>query len=153
MFTIGIDPGTEESAIVIVDENIKPKYFDILPNEQVLNKIYQIKAASGGEIFYDLAIEMIASYGMPVGREVFETCLWIGRFREAWGREVRLIYRQEVKLHFCKTPKAKDPHVRQALLDRFGVVGTSKNPGFFHGFKSHLWPAFSVAAYAVDTQK
>ena len=36
-----------------------------------------------------------------VGREVFDTVLWIGRFIEAWqahGGEYQLIYRRQVKL-------------------------------------------------------
>jgi hypothetical protein len=58
---------------------------------------------------------------------VFETCVWIGRFIEAWARFAdvlshgpRLVYRKDVKLRLCGTVKAKDPNVRQALLDLYG---------------------------------
>lgn len=74
---------------------------------------------------------MIASYGMPVGKEVFETCLWIGRFTELailQGIDVEYIYRKEEKMNLCQSMKAKDSNIRQALIDRFGVVGTKKSP-------------------------
>jgi hypothetical protein len=109
--------------------------------------------------FYDdgasLAIEMIASYGMAVGREVFETCVWIGRFQQKWPHpeDVRLVYRRDVKQHLCGSAKAKDPNVRQALLDMFPrtgggktpQVGIAKQPGPLYGVSTHAWPALGVA--------
>ena len=78
-----------------------------------------------------LVIEMIASYGMPVGKEVFETCVWIGRFEEL-GRlqniDVEYVYRKDEKMNICHSMKAKDSNIRQALIDRFGEVGTKRNP-------------------------
>jgi hypothetical protein len=106
-----------------------------------------------------LAIEMIASYGMAVGREVFETCVWIGRFQQAWRDpdSAELIYRKDVKLHLCGTPKAKDANVRQALLDLFPSAGGGKTPqigtralpGPLFGVSSHAWPALGVAITAL----
>ena len=79
----------------------------------------------------ELVIEMIASYGMPVGKEVFETCVWIGRFIQVgniYQKSNSYIYRKEEKMNLCHSMKAKDSNIRQALIDRFGPVGTKKNP-------------------------
>lgn len=75
-----------------------------------------------------MVIEMIASYGMPVGKEVFDTCVWIGRFAETSGMPTNYIYRKDEKMNICHSMRAKDSNIRQALIDRFGVVGTKKNP-------------------------
>lgn len=82
-----------------------------------------------------MTIEMIASYGMPVGKEVFETCVWIGRFVEDMIcipqdriTVTEYVYRKDEKMNICHTMKAKDSNIRQALIDRFGPVGTKKNP-------------------------
>lgn len=97
-----------------------------------------------------LAIEMIASYGMAVGREVFETCVWIGRFQQAWHQPeaVRLVYRKDVKMHLCGSPRAKDANIRQALLDLIGPSGTKKAQGPTYGVTGHAWPALAVAVTA-----
>ena len=99
-----------------------------------------------------LAIEMIASYGMPVGREVFETCVFIGRLIQAWSAHHRLVYRKDVKMHLCGTNKANDANVRQALLDKIGPQGTKKAPGPTYGVKSHAWAALGVAVTANETE-
>jgi hypothetical protein len=96
---------------------------------------------------------MIASYGMAVGKEVFETCVWIGRFVEVARVEPRLVYRRDAKLHLCHSPRAKDANVRQALIDRLGPQGTKKNPGPTYGMRSHLWAALAVAVYAGDVKE
>ena len=99
------------------------------------------------------AIEMIASYGMPVGAEVFETCCWIGRFEQVLYGEtqrVQRVFRREVKLELCNTNRATDANVRQALIDLYGpgkraAVGLKASPGPLYGFKKDMWAALGVA--------
>jgi hypothetical protein len=106
---------------------------------------------------------MIASYGMPVGAEVFETCVWIGRFAERWQHAYgyehvppRMVYRREVKLHLCGSSKAKDPNVRQALIDKWGgkdkAIGKKASPGPLYGLTGDCWAALAVAVTAAETE-
>lgn len=140
-----IDPGTDESGWVILD-GCKILASGVYQNETMLR---MVKVSNYGEMD-GLAIEMIASYGMSVGREVFETCVWIGRFQQAWRSpdDVKLIYRRDVKLHLCGTTKAKDANVRQALIDLLGPQGKKSTPGPTYGVKSHAWAALGVGVTA-----
>ena len=124
----------------------------IEPNENVLVTIRSIFPPPGTII----AIEMVSCYGMPVGKEVFETCLFIGQLIEIChtrGFLRKLIYRRDIKLHHCGTARAKDANIRQALIDKYGEPSTNKNQGRTYGLKSHLWSAFAVAAYVSETTK
>ena len=122
----------------------------MLPNAEIRDKL--ISEHSG---YTHLAIEMIASYGMPVGREVFETCVWIGRFVESWRApdDVLLVYRRDVKLYLCGSPRAKDANIWQALKDKLGEVGTKAKPGPLYGVQSHARAALAVAVYTHDKLK
>lgn len=150
MKILAIDPGNTESAYCVIDsETYKPVEFGKIENERI----------SLGMRFaeYDLlVIEMIASYGMPVGKEVFDTCVWIGRFIQQVneiGKGYKYIYRKDEKMNICHSMKAKDSNIRQALIDRFGVVGTKKNPGWFYGFKADIWSAYAVGITYLDLAK
>jgi len=153
---IGIDPGTHQSAwIEYTPEAHQIGDFGIEDNKTLVDQL-----AWGNWRDHDLAIEMIASYGMPVGQEVFETCVWIGRFIEAFcGGE--FVYRKDVKLHLCQSPRAKDANVRRAIIDLFPAtgggkipqVGTKKHPGPLYGVSTHVWAALGVAlTYAASQQ-
>lgn len=149
---LAVDPGPTQSGFVrfngerVLESGVKP-------NAEVL---LMITNASGLPSWPDVvACEWISSYGMPVGREVFETALWTGRFLQAWREPeaVRLVYRKDVKLHLCGSSRAKDPNVRQAILDLFPrtgggatpQVGTKHAPGPLYGVSTHAWPALGVA--------
>ena len=156
MILLAIDPGTTESAWVEYDtEKRAVVQWAKEPNVTVLRRIEASDAAN-------LSIEMIASYGMAVGREVFETCVWIGRFVQIWenilGDPARLVYRKEVKMHLCGSARAKDPNVRQALIDRFGgskeaAIGKKATPGPLYGLSGDGWAALGVAVTATETPK
>lgn len=143
---LAIDPGTSKSGVVMT-RNGRVVLAGVYANLDVL---HMIRTETDADV---LAIEMIASYGMAVGAEVFETCVWIGRFQQSWRspESVRLVYRKDVKLHLCGTPRAKDPNIRQALIDKLGAPGTKKSPGATFGVSSHAWAALAVAVTANET--
>lgn len=141
---LAIDPGTTSSGYVLFAGGIAADS-GVLANDRVLE---MVRTWPG-----PLAVEMIASYGMPVGAEVFETVRWIGRFQQAYQDPdaVRLVFRKDVKMHLCGTPRAKDANIRQALIDKLGAPGTKKNPGPTYGVRSHAWAALGVAVTASET--
>ena len=142
MRVLAIDPGTTESGWVLYDGSVIDS--GVSQNEALIDQL----AHEDADL---MAVEMIASYGMAVGQDVFETCVWIGRFIQAAPIPHKLITRQKVKLHVCKSPKAKDANIRQALIDKIGPAGTKKSPGPTYGVKSHAWAALAVAVTAVET--
>lgn len=104
------------------------------------------------EVNGPLVVEMIAPYGKPVGREVFETCVWIGRYLEAWQGVGRLLERKEVKqvlgLRAGGSKAATDADVRAALITRWGgkaSIGTKRAPGPLYGITADQWAALAVA--------
>ena len=97
--------------------------------------------------------EQIASFGMAVGAEVFETCVWTGRFwqhAERHGMDFSRVKRMEVKMHLCHSARAKDGNIRQALIDRLGPPGKKKSPGVTFGITKDQWAALAVAVTFKD---
>lgn len=139
--TIGIDPGPRESAYVVWD-GIRVIQSGDMPNRELAE---YLDSASDG---VTVACEWIESFGMAVGREVFETVFAIGTFSQ--HAVLRLVPRRDVKLHLCASPRAKDGNIRQALIDRLGAVGTKKTPGPLFGIAGHRWAALAVAVTARD---
>ena len=150
--TLGIDPGNEQSAYCLLRPDYSVSAFGKLPNPELLDLLTDARDFMSMRPL--VAIEMVASYGMPVGREVFETCVWIGKFAHAVESAHRItpafVYRRDVKLHLCGQARAKDANVRQALIDRFGGKGTKASPGHFYGFSGDAWQAAAVAVTHQD---
>lgn len=149
---LGIDPANKYSAFVVVENDLSA----VVDKGKISNLELQEKISSWKAENYPIdyvAIEGIQSFGMPVGQTTFETCYFIGRLLqqfEAFDIEPTLIYRSEEKMALCHSMKATDATIRQALIDLFAKdtpnkgKGTKKEPGYFYGFKSDVWSAFSV---------
>lgn len=138
-FILAVDPGTVQSAFVYWDA-LEKKIITkgILANHDMLACIESTPCDC-------LVLEMVESYGMPIGKEVFETVFWIGRFYERTTRPARRIYRKDVKLFLCGSMKAKDGNIRQALIDLIGPQGTKKEPGPTYKVHADEWAALAVA--------
>lgn len=158
MRLLAIDPGSTESGWVLIDTaDCRPIEFGKTENSELRDDM--LFGARSLDQVEATCIEMIASYGMAVGREVFETCVWIGRFDECRppaSTPAQLVYRRDVKLHLCRSSKAKDANVRQALVDRFTPgarnhgKGTKAAPGWFYGFYKDIWQAYALAVTYAD---
>lgn len=110
----------------------------------------------GGNLCH-FAIEKVASYGRPVGADVFETVFWTGRLYEMIYRLSRetvkcmRIERRLVKMHLCgTTDKVTDAAIRRRITDLYGperkkAVGTKKKPGPLYGVRADAWQALALA--------
>lgn len=154
---LALDPGNVKSGYVLTHlGEIAEK--GIESNAEVLEFIDCYAGKGCG-----LAVETVAAYGMAVGKTVFQTCFWTGRFVQVaivgGCRDLRAVYRKNVKLHLCNSLRAKDANVRQAIIDRHPAtgggsipqIGTKSKPGPLYGVSSHLWAALGVAITARET--
>ena len=171
MSLLALDPGSTQSGLVEYDYRTNSVlHHRVVDNEAILQLIY---LGHGVQKFDYLALEMIASYGMSVGKTVFETCIWIGRFIQQWGgKNYTLIPRHDIKMHLCHTKNSSNANVREALIDRWGgpavAIGnekvsiecagkkaklgrTAKGPLF--GVASHEWSALAVAVTWQDKHR
>ena len=151
-YVIGCDPGTEQSALVVFDPaEMRVVSHAVDRNDAVLEGL--AKSVVGKHAI--LVIEMVESFGMPVGREVFETVFWSGRFAQAWAGRFDSLPRRIIKQHLCHTARATDANIRQALIDRFGpgpekAIGKKATPGPLYGIKGHCIAALAVAVTYAD---
>jgi hypothetical protein len=145
---LAIDPGTTRSAWVNLNQSGVQEH-GILDNEDMLANV-----ALASVLGMTIVIEKVESYGMAVGAEVFETVFWSGRFAQAADpRPVHRIGRKAVKVALCGTTKAKDPNVRQALIDRWGGRDAIRKGGPLYGIHGDEWAALAVAVAWQDANR
>lgn len=160
-YIIAIDPGNIRSAYVLTDaKTLKPLAFAKVENETLSKEIEKALTTvfmdcGVGALHY--VIEDVVSYGMKVGRDVFDTVKWIGMLEERYKMHgVTEIERKEEKLNLCHSMKATDANIIQALVDRFARgqknygKGTKAAPGWFYGFHADIWQAYAVAVTFAD---
>ncbi len=169
MLIAGIDPGPEQSALVLIETASGAPLVDRawLPNaeiEALLRRGVALELPFEWKYLHwttVLGIEWISSYGKAVGQSIFHTCRWVGRFEVAFGRRIEHITTGETRDCLCGTRKSGPAQIREAILDRFGgkerAVGTKKSPGPLYRMKTgpkgaspHLWSALGIALTLAD---
>lgn len=121
MLVLAIDPGPVQSAYALCSAEGAYVGGEKIANDRMRRLARGIIPRHAQRVEW-CVIEQVGHYGMPVGKDVFDTVYWAGRFAEAWGWESRLVLlpRRAVKLALCGQARAKDSHIRQAVIDRFG---------------------------------
>ena len=158
MIVLGVDPGSEKSAYVVYNsETMNLGDFGKVYNRQLL-RLLPVFARESKTMCMCMPIEMPASFGMPVGYTVLETCRWVGIFQHAFGGDDfddkgPMVYRKKRNealglectcMHLCKSTRAKDSNIIKAISERFPHTGGGKNP--VKGTKAQPGPLFGIAA-------
>jgi hypothetical protein len=156
---MAIDPGPTHSAWLVTDPQDAIRSFARWPNDELLALLRGNLHGGLSPDVQVIVIEKVEGFGMAVGAEVFETVYWSGRFAEAvHPRAVDRIGRRAVKLHLCGQARAKDPNIRQALIDRYGpgkdvAIGTKRQAGPLYGISGDVWSALAVAVTWTDLHR
>ena len=146
-----IDPGSEKSGAVEWDS----KKEEVISADKIDNTFLLDKIRNYSTVSADIIVcEMIGHYGtgMPAGKTVFDTCVWIGNFQEASKLDFELVLRPTIKAHHCNSSRAKDSNIVQALKDRFepDLQPRCRPKGKLKGVKADAWQALALAVYWGD---
>lgn len=163
---LGIDPGPTHSAFSAIRPGEPPskalKGCGYLENEKLLPVIRQWSSFHGVSDAV-LAIETYQNYNLRVGKDVFESIFWTGRFYEVWMNAhsdptppLRLTNPQ-IRGLLCHSSSATQSAVSEVLYGLFGpgrknAIGTKKEPGPMSLYtpdpKNHLKDSLAVAVAA-----
>jgi hypothetical protein len=149
MKILAIDPGTEQSAFVAWDTG-KDDFIPtsdigdsrgLISNDEFYNEIFSILEATRLDV---VAIEMVQSYGLKVGRSTFQTVLFVGRLV---GKIENSVYTPKIKYYGRPTIKAQvggknDAQIRASLRLRYGEAKKGEK---LEGVKKDIWSALALA--------
>jgi hypothetical protein len=155
MKIIAIDPGTVQSAFVSWDTetdafvDVQDEFrLGLVPNKDLHMEAFYLLMNVQPDL---IAIEMVQSYGLTVGRTTFETVLFVGKLTEKFHNcytEYNCLREFSIKYYGRPTIKAqvggkKDSEVRASLRLRYGEAKKGEK---LYGVKKDIWSALAVAA-------
>lgn len=177
MKIMAIDPGTTESAYVILDDQYQILSADKVGNDVVLSIIADapgLDAVIIEDIEPRYSSTDRSAAGAVMGQSTIETIKAFGRF--SWqaslrGLMVGSIFRRDERFCLIPTkrnglpplpetaPKHADGQIRASLIRRFARHdhergrGTKANPDTFYGFHGDMWQAMAVGVTWLDQAK
>lgn len=177
MKIMAIDPGTTESAYVILDDQYQIISADKVGNDVVLSIIADapgLDAVIIEDIEPRYSSTDRSAAGAVMGQSTIETIKAFGRF--SWqaslrGLMVGSIFRRDERSCLIPTkrnglpplpetaPKHADGQIRASLIRRFARHdqergrGTKANPDTFFGFHGDMWQAMAVGVTWLDQAK
>lgn len=177
MKIMAIDPGTTESAYVILDDQYQIISADKVGNDVILSIIADapgLDAVIIEDIEPRYSSTDRSAAGAVMGQSTIETIKAFGRF--SWqaslrGLMVGSIFRRDERSCLIPTkrnglpplpetaPKHADGQIRASLIRRFARHdqergrGTKANPDTFFGFHGDMWQAMAVGVTWLDREK
>lgn len=177
MKLLAIDPGTTQSAYVMLDEKYRILSADKVDNETM---IAIIADAPGVDVVVIEDMEPRytsgdrSAAGAVMGASTIQTIKWMGQFgRQAAmrGLGVDWIFRRDERSALIPTkknglpplppgtPAHADGQIRASLIQRFARYdtatgkGTKKEPDVFYGFAGDMWQAMAVGVTWLDKRR
>lgn len=156
MKILAIDPGTTQSAFVAWDTetmDFTGSYrMGLWDNEKLKEEINKIICDATNDIYshtFLVAIEMIQSYGLPLGRSSILTILFIGQLIE------KMKGYGDWKLYGRPTIKGwiggkTDAQIRASLRERYGEAKKGEK---LAGVKKDIWSALALATALTENPK
>lgn len=140
---IGIDPGPQESAVVLLMPNGEVRDPTMQPNSLIAESLPR-----WGDWSHHLIVETLTPLDERIGQESLDTHGWAWVFAALFPGPSHKLSRYQVEAALAVQ---NDAGITAACLELLGhenrrvAVGTKKKPGPLYGMKKHLWQALGVA--------